>query len=260
MSLRARIHRKIGFSVAAFLTLFVCSGILLHHASNLNLDSTFVDSTLILDYYGFDQAPSAQSINAFALNENSMLVQIDDHVYLNQQSIFNFHGNADKVIAAIDVLQYTAFATQQQIYVFDISGELFDVMDAPFPVMNMALMDEKLIIMQSDAGYSQLDDNMLNWETISPDSITGRYAPILWSRPLVLQPEQLLTIWSEHRRTLLSWTRVLQDLHSGRIGGWIGNLVADAAAIALLFLAISGLTMGRREKENGSQSRSKTLQ
>jgi len=254
VSKRARLHRKIGLSVAVFLGLFVCSGILLHHTETLKLDSNYVNSALILDYYGFDQVPSAQSIRAFSFNGTNTLVQFDEHVYLDKKLIFDFHGSSDKVLAAVDLLPYTVFATRQQVYVFDKSGELFDVLDTPLPVVNIALADGKLIILQSDASYSRLNDNMLDWESIPSASSAGRGAPILWSRPLEIPPEQLTTLWNLHRKTLLSWSRVLQDVHSGRIGGWIGNLIADVAAIALLVLAISGLTMGKRERPGDCQS------
>ena len=249
MSKLARLHRKIGFSVAVFLGLFVCSGILLHHTEKLNLDSSYVSSALILDYYGFDQAPSAQSIRAFAPNQSSILVQIDDKVYLNRQSIFNFHGNAEKIVAATDMLQHMAFATQQQIYVFDQTGEFFDVLDTPYPVLNMGFIDGKLTI-KGDSEYSALDDNFLTWKSTRP---TLHSSTLPWSQPLVLQHDQIVEIWQQHRSSLLSWSRVIQDVHSGQIGGWIGNLIADVAAIALLLLAISGLSMGRREKENDHQ-------
>ena len=41
----------------------------------------------------------------------------------------------------------------------------------------------------------------------------------------------------------LSYERVLLDLHSGRIFGRVGVLVVDAAAVALLLLALSGFYM-----------------
>lgn len=39
----------------------------------------------------------------------------------------------------------------------------------------------------------------------------------------------------------VSWTRVMFDLHTGRILGFPGRLIADAGGIALLVLAISGI-------------------
>ncbi len=243
--LRARIHRKIGFCVAAFLILFVCSGILLHHTEYLQLDSSYVSSSIILDHYGFDKTPSVESIIAFTIKQSGILVQLDDKVYLNARAIFDFHGTSDKMIAACKMNQYLFFATHQQVFIFDDSGELFDTLDTPFAIRDMGMRDDSLVI-NSDDAYRVLGRDLLSWEIIPTPSQSMRLPS---TNQYELQSGELLSIWDQHRTGLLSWSRVIQDVHSGRIGGQLGNLLADIAAIALLLLAISGLSMGKREKQ-----------
>ncbi len=40
--------------------------------------------------------------------------------------------------------------------------------------------------------------------------------------------------------------RVVLDLHSGRLFGWLGPYVMDAAALGLLIVAITGLLLAAR--------------
>lgn len=58
-----------------------------------------------------------------------------------------------------------------------------------------------------------------------------------------LADQELLRFQQLFRGRILPWERVILDLHSGRIFGPWGPWLMDAAAILLLFLAGSGVSI-----------------
>jgi len=100
------------------------------------------------------------------------------------------------------------------------------------------------VIETSDPLYYMADEHIIDWDVITNEDIA-------WSETVNLDPAQRQALLLEFRGKGLSMERVMLDLHSGRIFGSYGIYVMDAAALALLWLSLSGLWVwwSRRQKQ-----------
>jgi hypothetical protein len=72
----------------------------------------------------------------------------------------------------------------------------------------------------------------------------------LWAAPGVAPDTLQQAIARHYRGSGPSLERFLLDLHSGRIFGSVGILIYDLLALAIAFLALSGLLLWVRGKRN----------
>ena len=91
--------------------------------------------------------------------------------------------------------------------------------------------------------YIEDDEHILDWDVISDEGIE-------WTEKYTLDNKEREQLLIAYRGTGLKLERVILDLHSGRIFGQYGIYLMDAAAIAMLWLSLSGLWVwsSRRRK------------
>jgi len=243
VALRVKLHRKLGLLFAVFLMIFVVSGILLQHASELNLDQRTIQSEFLLKIYGVDNLPDPKSFKAYKLKDRRHLVQLDSQIYLDYLPLLKLEGNSEKMVALAELPKNLFLATQHQIYIYQYDLKLVDVLDVPSSIIQMGTLKQQLYI-RTKNGISILDNNLLYW---SPTKNTAEPPP--WSSEVSLPKRELEQVWAIHKQSLLTWTRVIQDIHSGRVLGSGGKYLADLAALALLLLALTGLSMMARRKD-----------
>ncbi|MBV1906671.1 MAG: PepSY domain-containing protein [Pseudomonadales bacterium] len=239
MKRQIKLHGKIGLFVTLFLIVFVVSGIVIQHTESLKTDSLFVKSELLLDHYGFDTPPSSKAFNVFAIKDHKYLVQIDEQVYFKHRSLLQNVKNV--ILAVAELPDILVLATSDQIFLFDKEMQLIDILSPPAPLLQMQVVNDRLII-QTTLGTRTLNADFLEW--LPADNAVFPAANIV-----LLPDHEVEAYWKLHRQQLLSWTRVIQDIHSGRIMGKWGIWTADLAAIMLLVLAVSGLRLLLRERE-----------
>ena len=92
------------------------------------------------------------------------------------------------------------------------------------------------------------DEHILDWDVIINESID-------WSVKTKLSKPQISELRHAFRGKGLSMERVVLDLHSGRIFGHYGIYLMDTAAIALLWLSLSGLWVWWRRSVKEKQKR-----
>ena len=87
------------------------------------------------------------------------------------------------------------------------------------------------------------DEHILDWDVIINEGIK-------WTEEYSLSDDEREQLLVAYRGNGLKLERVILDLHSGRIFGQYGIYLMDAAAIALLWLSLSGLWVwnSRRRK------------
>jgi len=73
-------------------------------------------------------------------------------------------------------------------------------------------------------------------------------ANISWSESIQLGNEQIDQISNATLSRVISWERILSDLHSGRILPGVGRYLFDLTALCLLYLCMSGVLLWFRRR------------
>lgn len=98
------------------------------------------------------------------------------------------------------------------------------------------------------------DEDLLAWEEIEDGDVS-----LTWAKPQALPRDMKETFAAKYRKHILSFEKVVLDLHSGRILGNYGIYVMDAAAVIMLFLAISGssiwIIQNRKKRQHKRKQR-----
>ena len=115
-------------------------------------------------------------------------------------------------------------------------------------INTIGLMPNGAIVVSSMQQSWSSDTDLLNWRQLDASAEKPD-----WSSS-TLAPETIQQAIGQHYRgDNLSLERLLLDAHSGRIFGTIGILVYDLLALAVGFLALSGMLLWLRGKRNGKR-------
>lgn len=238
-----RLHRSLGAGAAIFILFLVISGLAINHSHDLGLDQRHVSQSSLLSWYGIGKP---QDIRSFAVAD-SWLSFAGSQLYLNDKhvaTIANGVGavrNADMLIAA----------GSEELLLLDHDGTLIERLPwyqpGVGPIEAIGLYEETIVAVKSANQLWLADEQMLDWQPAENVS-TGA----VWSSPVLPPPELHRDITSQYRGDGLSMERLLLDFHSGRIFGPVGVLVYDLLALAVGFMAITGLVLWFRGRRNGN--------
>lgn len=213
-----RWHRRTGI-IASFLVLLLSfSGIALNHTGSLGLAQSYPQNSFILWPY---QAVIPQNIELDLpfgrLTVSEQMLMLDNSPLADCSRILDYTTNGQEVLVACDSLWF----------LLNNIGELLDSIEPEtlglIGTENLQVAGSDLIIETSN-GLQVFDTESLELSHQTVNAAT--------ELPVVL-------VVSENR--VISWQRVILDIHSGRWFGSWGIWVMDAAAIALILLAFSGL-------------------
>ncbi len=224
-------HRYAGISAALFVLILALTGIALNHTERLNLDSSFVESDWLLQWYGID-APAQQ--HAYQVGEH-WLTHVGDGLYLGEQRI---DGNYTLPVGALSFPHFIAVAVAGKILLLTYDGEVIEhlggMQGVPSGMNKIGLLKDGSIVIQAAHGYYLTDRDFLNWHE------QEQVVDVTWSVPGSAPASLLVRVAQLYRSNELPVERVMLDLHSGRLFGSWGPWVMDAAAVLLVFLALSG--------------------
>lgn len=229
------LHRWAGLLASAFLLLLCISGIALNHTSGLGLDSRFIHSPWLLSLYGIN---SPDITNGYLAGTHWVSL-VEDRIFLDGNAVPGV--SVDELAGAVAQSGETIVASPDELFFLTDQARLADRLPLgprlPGPIEAIAL---------SDASVALLSGN----EVFAIDTLTGVAAPALANAPepqwVIAEPvpDSLRSeIVARHQGAALTVERVVTDLHSGRLLGLTGVLVMDLAAVALAFLAVSGVVL-----------------
>lgn len=244
-SLVRRLHRSLGAGTAVFIIFMVLSGLTINHSNGLGLDQRNVSQPFVLNWYGLGEP---ENIRSFALG-NDWLSFAGSQVYLNGNSISGISNG----VGAISSHNMLIAAGSAELLLLDPDGTLIERLPwgppGTGPIESIGLLADGIVVVKSASQLWLADVDLLNWKRAEGINLNPAWA---FSEPA---PDALREAITRHYRgDSLSLERVLLDLHSGRIFGSIGILVYDLLALAVAFLAISGLIFWLRGRRNGKQN------
>ncbi len=234
------LHRRMGITSALFVILLTVTGLLLQHSPILKLDTSYIQSPALVDWYGIE-APNVDS--AFAAGTQHVL-QINNQLFFDTQPLT---GSFSDLRGVVRTDYGYLVATTNQLLLLTESGQIIEILSAthnvPRAIARIGVSTDGGIHVQSGAQMRRFDIDELLW----PVSEIGP-AGAQWSRPTTAPAELIEQLRAEFTTSVLSWERVLTDLHSGRLFGALGVIVVDVMAVLFLLMALSGLWIWTRRR------------
>ena len=240
-----RLHRSLGAGTAVFIIFMVLSGLTINHSNGLGLDQRHVSQPFVLNWYGLEEP---ENIRSFALG-NDWLSFAGSQLYLNGDSISGISNG----VGAISSHNMLMAAGNEELLLLDPNGTLIERLPwgppGAGPIESIGQLADGSVVVQSVGQLWLADADLLSWQRAEGTNVNPTWA---FSEPAPGALREAIT--RHYRGDGLSLERVLLDLHSGRIFGSIGVLVYDLLALAVAFLAISGLIFWLRGRRNGKQN------
>lgn len=225
-----QIHRWTGLLCAVLVLVLSITGIALEHTDDWQLDQRYIASNWLLQHYGIQADP----ITHYSAGEHSFS-HSGNQLYFDQQRL---EYNSSFLCGAQAIAQGFALCVAEGVLLLDTSGAVIEILDAditlPAPATGLGLTSSSQLVLLSHDGNWLADADMLLWQeyTGTPSQVSKRSeAGTTLSH----------NIQQQALAREISWERLLLDLHSGRLFGRAGIYVMDIAAIALIYLALSGI-------------------
>ena len=240
-SLSRRLHRSFGIGSAVFVIFMVVSGIAINHSNDIGFDQKAVSQPLLLSWYGLNEP---QSIYSFAVAEHWLSVA-GSQLYLDGESVSTLSNG----VGAVSTGQFLVVAGSKELLLLDMDGRLIERSRWDQPgagnIEAIGVLADGAVVVRSMQNIWLADPDLLNWMQVRDTS-----DPV-WSSSNAAPTEIQKAIAQHFRGDKLDFEQVLLDIHSGRIFGTPGVLIYDLLALAVGFLAISGVILWVRGKRNG---------
>ncbi len=225
-------HRYIGIMAALFVVLLSITGIMLNHTDELGLDSSYIDSNRILDWYGIDLPDKHTSFS----HKNFRVTLLGHQLYLNYKKVKGEYSSLAGLVVSEGVL---VVAVNNGLLLLTDQGEVIENLDTthglPAGTKGVGLDQGNGIVVRTSSGDYLADKTLIKWQGLVGKKDVG------WSVPSVIPEDLFSEISRDYRGHDLSVERVVLDLHSGRILGEWGPTIMDAAGTIMVLLSISGL-------------------
>lgn len=219
-------HRLLGLIGAAFLIVLVITGVAAQHPIEFGLDQRYVQSPSLLAWYGI----RAPDIATMYVDQRIGYAQVEERIYRDRQQLNEVDGELRGVATVNGV---SLVATTRGVWLYDDEARFIDRFDPPGIPMRLGTNDH-VALLETNRGTFRADADFLSW--------TATDAPLAnWVSAHEPTQQQNRIFGELYLQEVVSWERLLIDLHSGRLFGWLGPYVIDAAALVLLVAAITGL-------------------
>ena len=241
-------HRYIGIVTALFVIILTITGLVLNHTDELKLDSSYIQSELLLDWYGIDSSGELTSYTAGPVS----VTAVNDQIFWGTEPLSGISAPLSGLLLQGDLVIIAAGGV---LSLYSIDGELVEKLEhvagMPTGILAIGLTAQKLLAVKTVQGIYLTDKDMLEWNRADNPEI-------VWSEttPLPAGLEELLQ--AAYRGAGLPVERVMLDLHSGRILGRAGIYLVDAAALLFLLLAMSGIWLWTRRRASVRAHRRKS--
>lgn len=223
-------HRWIGLAASLLVLLLAISGIALEHSEQLRLDQRYLTQPWVLNHYGI----KPDSITQYRVKDYS-LAHAGNRIYLDGVPTA---VESSLLCGAVKIAMGFAICLGEGLALIDAEGALVEHLETdlslPAPATGIGQTSSQQVVLLSHDGNWLADSDFLLWQPYpdQPSIVSQSSAPAAALR---------YKIEAHNISHEISWERVLLDLHSGRLLGSWGVYLMDLAALAMIFLACSGV-------------------
>ncbi len=236
-------HRRIGLFALALVIVLAITGIMLNHTKKFKLDEIYVNHSWLLDWYGIKPKDDPISFRVTNGDRTHVISYWHNRLFFDNTAITELEQTMHGAIGAEG---FIVVALDNAIILLSYDGEFIERVSTGLSFSNIKRLGTKYkrpVIETSEPLYYMADEHILDWDVILNEGIK-------WAKKYNLTNGEYEKLLVAYRGNGLKLERVILDLHSGRIFGSYGVYLMDAAAIALLWLSLSGLWVwsSRRNK------------
>jgi hypothetical protein len=241
LKLVSRWHRRVGVASALTVLFLAVTGIALNHLEDVYHSGETVTSEWVLDWYNI---PYSETVLSFTLEPSAekgalTMVWADGTIAVNKVPI---KSNQSRLLAVVQYQQLLHLFTQSNLHILDLSGQLVEssaLLESDTVVGVQLTEQENMLALTTFTGVHLYDLEQLEFSTkAEPPNVTTRHGNIAPRQHHLGEPE-----FATSRNYTLLKSKVLTDLHSGRVFGQIGVWIIDFFALLFILLAGSGLFM-----------------
>jgi uncharacterized iron-regulated membrane protein len=138
--------------------------------------------------------------------------------------------------ATKDVEQGAMAMCGQGVVLLTLAGELIEKIPSRGQSLHKLAFRDDVIYSANEAGLVQFTLDTGMWSSVVADS-----SGMVWSHPEPLPGALRERLRYANAPADLTWERLLQDVHSGRLFGSFGVWVVDLAGVLMVALALTGL-------------------
>jgi len=229
-----------GVTSALFVILLSISGLILHQSVRLDLDRQFIESSTMLAWYDIEVPGITLSYSA----ADDRVSLIADAIYFNARRVA---GSYSALVGLVHTDFAYALATNDQILLLTRDGDLVEVLGSvhgvPFGIEAIGSAEDGAVYLKIAGSLIEADLDALTWA----GSVMQESA-IEWSSSSAPSEQMAGRIGSDYAASLLSWERLVLDIHSGRFLGKFGVVLVDIMALLFVFMAVTGIWIWSRRR------------
>lgn len=236
-----RWHRYTGGVASVFLVVLAFSGFVINHVDDLGLADTQLTWRPLLQWYGLAQKTGP--VIAFQV-DGKPIAWADGMIRLGQSRGGLDIPFASEPVGVVSAEPLIVVAAEREMLLLSGDGSVVERLQSenlPGDIARLGQSDGMIYTLASGRLY-RTNSSFLGWKAAAS---TIRPGDIDWSIPAALTGRALRQWQEGYQGEGLPLERVLLDIHSGRFWG-NGRWLSDLAAVAILFLILSGLINWRR--------------
>lgn len=241
----SRWHRRVGMTSALLVLWLALTGIALNHTEDLALDERYLSSNALLTWYG---VTVPDEVLSFRVGEH-WISQIGERLYFNEREI---DGSYSALLGAVTTPDAIVVAVDGHLLLLTPTGEKMELLGAvhgvPAAMAAIGLNGQRVVVRGAHGNYVA-DRELGQWRA-------SKAEPTAWAQPTTTPVDRRDRLLARYRARVLTWERVMRDLHSGRLFGRFGYLIMDVAAIGFIVLAGTGVWLWSRRNQSKSTKRS----
>ncbi|MSR15803.1 MAG: PepSY domain-containing protein [Gammaproteobacteria bacterium] len=228
-----RWHRAVGLFVALLIAMLTTTGLALTYTEALGLDKHFITTPSLLNWYAIRPPPLPL---AYQVGPH-WISQVGTHLYFDQTL---FPARATSLHGACLTREVIVAAVDQELWFLTHGGEVIERLPIAEPIESLGLSADGTPVVRARNRSFSIDVE-------SGDIGVAESGKITWAEPTSLPLALAQALTALYRGRELTLERVVFDLHTGRIFGFIGVTLVSLSALGMLFLAGSGaVTWWRR--------------